>query len=275
MDDSKVRRAESHSHAGAVVEHRRFGGARLVRIMHPPHQHIAAHEHDWPVLAIYRLGAYRERAGDGEEAAFDGPSFVLQPSGAEHEDAIGASGLETLSLTFDPDWLSPQARALLPRTTHWRPGGAASMAARALADVWLSPRSEAAFMAATSAFVVNVFADDAPRVAAPSWGDRVVAQLTGDAPSTDVIAQRLALHPAWLARAYRAWRGEGMAETLRRKRVEQAALRLRGGASPLADIAADVGFCDQSHMNRAFRAVLGRTPLEVRREAALLTPLSA
>jgi AraC family transcriptional regulator len=275
LDDSKVSRAEAHSHAGAVVEHRRFGGARVVRIMHPPHQHIAAHDHDWPVLAIYRFGDYRERAGDGEEETFDGPSFVLQPSGAAHEDMIGASGLETLSLTFDPAWLSPQARAVLPRVTHWRPGGAASMAARELAQVWLSPRSEAELMAATSSFLVNAIADEAPRVVAPNWGGRALAELAGDAPSTDVIAQRLALHPAWLARAYRAWRGEGMAETVRRKRVEQAALRLRGGAAPLADIAADVGFCDQSHMNRAFRAVLGRTPLEVRREAALLAPLGA
>lgn len=149
------------------------------------------------------------------------------------------------------------------------------MAARELAQVWLSQRSEAELMAATSSFLVSAFADDAPRVVAPSWGGRALAELAGDAPSTDVIAQRLALHPAWLARAYRAWRGEGMAETVRRKRVEQAALRLRGGAAPLADIAADVGFCDQSHMNRAFRAVLGRTPLEVRREAALLAPLGA
>ena len=73
----------------------------------------------------------------------------------------------------------------------------------------------------------------------------------------------------------RAWRGEGIAETLRRRRVERAALRLRGGDAPLADIAAECGFCDQSHMNRAFRIVLGRTPLEVRREAVLLSALVA
>ena len=74
--------------------------------------------------------------------------------------------------------------------------------------------------------------------------------------------------------AYRAWRGEGLAETARRLRVERAALLLRGSDAPLADIALAAGFCDQSHMNRAFRAVLDRTPLDVRLETALLQPLA-
>jgi AraC family transcriptional regulator len=56
--------------------------------------------------------------------------------------------------------------------------------------------------------------------------------------------------------------------------VERAALLLRGGRAALAEVAVAAGFCDQSHMNRAFRAVLGRTPLEVRREAVLLGPLA-
>jgi transcriptional regulator GlxA family with amidase domain len=55
--------------------------------------------------------------------------------------------------------------------------------------------------------------------------------------------------------------------------VERAALMLRGSDAPLAQVALECGFCDQSHMNRVFGAVLGRTPLEVRREADLLAQL--
>ena len=94
-----------------------------------------------------------------------------------------------------------------------------------------------------------------------------------DAVPEGVVNDRFLPAPAWLARAYRAWRGEGMAETARRRRVERATLALREGAEPLAEIAVACGFADQSHMNRAFRAVLGRTPLEVRREAPLLAGL--
>lgn len=104
--------------------------------MHPPHQHIPAHGHDWPVLTLYRIGGYREVGEDGE-AHFDGPSVVFQPAGAAHADEIGASGLETWAMTFDPAWLSEGARVALPERTCWRPGGAVAAASRRLAEIWL------------------------------------------------------------------------------------------------------------------------------------------
>jgi AraC family transcriptional regulator len=64
----------------------------------------------------------------------------------------------------------------------------------------------------------------------------------------------------WLSRAYRCWRGEGLCEALRRRRVEAAAILLESSDKSLAEIAAAAGFCDQSHMNRAFKKHLGRTP---------------
>lgn len=275
LDDSKVTdlpvtRADTHDYEGAVVEHQRRSGAHVSRIMHPPGQCIAPHEHDWPVLTLYRLGSYRELAENGRSIVFDGPSVVFQPAGAAHADEIGESGLETLAMTFDPAWLRDDVRAMLPARTMWRPGGAMALAARALAQVWLDNDVEdAQLCASTAAFLARMFACDEPRPA-PAWAERVSADM-----STEEVARSLGLNAAWFARAYRAWRGEGLVETVRRLRVERAALLLRGGRDALADVAIASGFCDQSHMNRAFRAVLGRTPLEVRREAALLRPLAA
>jgi AraC family transcriptional regulator len=269
LDDSKVR--DCHGHTGAVVEHLRLSGAHIARIMHPPGQRIEPHGHDWPGLTLYRMGAYEELADDGATAALDGPSVVFQPPGAAHADQIGATGLETLTMTFDPDWLPDEVRRILPERTCWRPGGGLAAAARELADVWLSSGDEQAIRATTSRFLLSMFAgSDAP--VAPSWL-RSVDDALDQNEATAVIAQRVDRHPAWLARAYRTWRGEGMGEAVRRRRVEQATIKLRGSTAPLADIAAECGFCDQSHMNRAFRAVLGRTPLDVRREAPLLASL--
>ncbi len=275
LDDSKLTRARDHDYAGAVVDHLRLPGAHVSRIMHPPGQRIAAHGHDWPVLTLYRLGGYHEQAEDGRTIMFDGPSVVFQPAGAAHADEIGDSGLEMLGMTFDPAWLTCEARAALPTRTQWLLGGALTDAGRALAEAWLAPNAdEANVREQTSRFVVTAFTRVGPQPKAPAWGARVAAALNDERPSTQSLACAEALHPAWLARAYRAWRGEGMGETVRRRRVERAALMLRGGVAPLAEVALACGFCDQSHMNRAFRAVLGRTPLEVRREAALLAGLS-
>jgi AraC family transcriptional regulator len=169
-------------------------------------------------------------------------------------------------MSFDPAWLEPEARALLPDRSWSRAGGAAALGARKLASVWLQPRTnENDLRTATSRFLREALT--APRPNRPAWLDDVEASLEGD----DVAAPDL--HPAWLARAYRAWRGEGLAETARRRRVERAVQMLRVSTDPLAAVAADAGFCDQSHMNRCFNAVLGRTPLDVRREAGLLAAL--
>jgi AraC family transcriptional regulator len=274
LDESNVKRAAGHDYTGAVVEHLRVGGASVARIMHPPGQHIDAHEHDWPVLTLYRFGCYRERGDNNATILFDGPSVVFQPAGSAHADEIGESGLETLAMTFDPSWLTPEARAALPTRTRWAPGGRVAAAARGLADVWLSPEvQEAKLRVRTSAFMTAAFLREEKRPSAPAWAEALITTLEEAPRPTSTLARSLARTPAWVARAYRAWRGEGIAETLRRRRVERATLRLREGLSPLADVAAEFGFCDQSHMNRCFQAVLGRTPLEVRREAALLAPL--
>jgi transcriptional regulator GlxA family with amidase domain len=53
-------------------------------------------------------------------------------------------------------------------------------------------------------------------------------------------------------------------ETAARFRVERAARALRETDHACAYIAHEAGFCDQSHMNRTFRRLLGRAPSEVR-----------
>lgn len=263
LDDSKV---PESSYTGATVDIRQGSGAALSRIMHPPGQRIEPHRHDWPVLAIYRLGRYREEI-DGAATTFDGPSVVFHPANAGHADEIGEAGLETVSMSFDPAWLEADARALLPQRSWSRAGGGAALAARKLASIWLEPRvSDGDLAAATSRFILAALAAPQPR--RPIWLEAVETWLEGDRDDAPD------LHPAWLARAYRAWRGEGMAETARRRRVERAVGMLRANRESLAAIAAGAGFCDQSHMNRCFNAVLGRTPLEVRREARLLAAVA-
>src|SRR5690606_24202516 len=194
LDDAKVSEAPMSTalrdgHTGAVVEHRRLDGARLARVMHPPRQRIAPHEHDWPVLTLYRIGGYRE-VGESGEVEFDGPSVVFQPAGAAHADEIGAAGLETLAMTFDPDWLSPEARAALPERTCWRPGGAVAAASRKLAEVWLRGEASAREMsAATSRFLLAVFAE-AETLRRPAWADEAEAWLERE-ERTGAIAENL------------------------------------------------------------------------------------
>ncbi|HEY6922715.1 MAG TPA: helix-turn-helix domain-containing protein, partial [Steroidobacteraceae bacterium] len=80
------------------------------------------------------------------------------------------------------------------------------------------------------------------------------------------LARGACRHPSWLGSAYRQATGEGLQQTAARFRVERAARLLRESDQPYAGVAFEAGFCDQSHMNRTFRRLLGRSPATVRDE---------
>jgi len=247
---------------GLEIPLRRFGGAHAVRVVHPARQEISPHRHDWPYLLLPALGAYSEIC-DGRRIFIDGPAAVLQPARAMHANSIGEAGLETISIQFDPAWLG--RRMELGRMRCWL-GGPVALAARRLGAAWRSAAIPERILAARTAdFLEAALGRGSGQ--RPAWLPALRTALSeGEQAGTAALARRLGLNPAWLARAYRAAMGEGLHETSRRRRVERASTLLRGSDLPLAEIALASGFCDQSHMNRAFRALSGRTPLDVRKE---------
>ncbi|MFL6829004.1 MAG: helix-turn-helix domain-containing protein [Sphingomicrobium sp.] len=268
MDESKVE--QNATFKGFELELHRHSGARALRIVHPEAQIIDEHRHDWPYIGLFTAGRYRERY-DGGEAEMAGPCAVFHPAGRPHADLVGDEGLETLTVEFDFDWLRHHGfEGHFDRSRLWQ-GGAIAAAARRLAQTLGNARSsEAEIGRATSAFLQ--FAMTTEDRAAPQWVDEARRIVRAETTSTIELARRLSLHPAWLARAYRLAAGEGLHETSRRVRVERACRLIRLSGVALAEAAVAAGFCDQSHMSRCFRAVLGRTPLQVRRELSWSEP---
>jgi AraC family transcriptional regulator len=266
LDDSKVSRASNFN--GLEIQLHHFSGARVLRVVHPGEQRIEEHSHDWAYIGLYTAGRYRERY-DGGEADMSGPCAVLHPAGRPHADVVETEGLETLTIEFDPAWLRLHGfDGRLDRSLLWS-GGPVGLASRRLSRMLAATSANEAALGRATAQFLN-FALMAEPHAMPGWVDDVRERLGDDEPAgATAIARTLELHPAYLARAYRAAMGEGVAETRRRRRVEAASALLRHSPLPLAEIALAAGFCDQSHMNRCFSAVLGRTPLQVRRERQL------
>lgn len=245
---------------------RRFGGASGSRVSHMPGNVIDEHRHDWLNITIHLLGACDEEAETGS-FRLDGPSVTVLPAGSQHADRIGHRGLETIGLLIDPSWLGPDAASLSPdRPVNLR-GGTIGLAARRLAATWMNPDTEEAKLASATA----LFLEQARHVHPdnePSWLGRILRRVEDDPfASSEELARQMGLHPAWLTRAYRHAVGEGLSESIRRRRVERALHAIRFSATPLAQVAAKAGFCDQPHMNRCFQAALGLTPNRVRASA--------
>lgn len=248
----------------------------MVRVIHPPGQEISEHTHDWPFLMLPTCGEYVETF-DGGGTRIAGPSAVLHPPGHCHANCIGDYGMEAISIVFDASWIGGEAVALTDERPRLWIGGIVGAAARKLSRTWRDRRqSESEVAHSTASFLALALRYEGHPARRPRWLDDVLDLLQCDVlPTTAEIAARLNLHPAWLARAYRRATGEGLHETVRRRRVERAVVRLRATTAPLSEIALDAGFCDQSHMDRVFKSMLARTPGEVRAEQAALRALAA
>lgn len=146
------------------------------------------------------------------------------------------------------DELMRELRATIPRTlVHDR----AALAAHAF-ERWLEPLLS---RVDDETRLVNAIVDAAEhdlQIATP----RDLVERFG---LTERTLQRLALRrigltPRWL---------------IQRRRLQAAAYRLRTDPTvPIAEVALDSGYCDQSHFTREFRAVLGSTPAVYRRASS-------
>lgn len=241
---------------------RRFSGALVRRVVDKSRASIPEHAHDWPLLSIFVMGGYASRTELGE-TCIAGPSVVLYRAGAFHRNIAGPSGFEQIEIEFDPDWLGP-ARLPDAGVSQWI-GGPSGGEARRLAHLCSREPSADRFRAALRRFMAS--ASNATKRAPPSWVGSVVQRLHGNASlPVKRLAEEIARHPSWVGTAYRRATGERLQETAARFRVERAACLLRETDRPFAAVAAEAGFCDQSHMNRSFRRVLGRSPTEVRND---------
>jgi AraC-like DNA-binding protein len=233
-------------------------GVTVRRVMDRSDALVPEHAHDWPVLSIFVLGGYLNQTEAGEQW-IDSPSAVLYRAGAPHRNTASSVGFEQIEIEFDPRWLGEAHLPSAP-VSHWI-GGRASVLAQCLAQ-YCAAEITADRIRAAIRRLLQIRSNQASH--AP-WIDAVSRRLRQD-PSLRVhqLAGEVGRHPSWLGSAYRRATGEGLMAAAARFRVEHASRLLRETDQPYACIALEAGFCDQSHMNRSFRRVVGRAPTAVR-----------
>jgi AraC-like DNA-binding protein len=240
----------------------RFTGASVRRVIDRANARVPTHAHDWPVVSLFVIGAYTNHTDLGE-LAISSPSAILYRAGAAHRNEVSAAGFEQIEIEFDPAWLGCGNRPGAP-VQRWI-GGRSGALARSLAQECNAGLSEERLRADLRR-LIEAGAGDSQHAPAP-WVGLIGRRLQADPAATVAgLAKEIGRHPSWLGAAYALRKGESILDTAARIRVERAARLLRETDVALAWVASDAGFCDQSHMNRTFRRVLGRTPSAVRRD---------
>ena len=83
-------------------------------------------------------------------------------------------------------------------------------------------------------------------------------------PKIGDLASSLNIHRSQLSRLFKKQTGQTFAAFVRSVRIQRAMKLLQETSMPLAEIAFECGFSDQSHFSRSFRTVTKRTPSEIR-----------
>jgi AraC-like DNA-binding protein len=134
--------------------------------------------------------------------------------------------------------------------------------ARALDPAAIADLDDRALVAAMERFLVE---REPVRDAGAELATRIVETVHGDPriARTAELAARFDLSPRTLERLFRRHVGVSPKWVIRRYRVHEACERAKTGTVPdWAALAAELGYFDQSHFIRDFKAQVGRTPAE-------------
>lgn len=206
---------------------------------------LARHRHNVPFAALVLDGSYEECGDAGRFTAVAGDVLIHRAFEA-HRDSVARSGVRILNLAY------PTSLNAAPRWRVRDPDAIARMAERDL-------QSAMAMLTETAI----------PHAAANmDWPDMLAADLRNLGRfSLSAWAETHGLSPESVSRGFRAAFGIAPQCYRAEARARAAIVEVMEHDSPLAAVAADLGFSDQAHMTRAVRAMSGITPSSWRRSA--------
>jgi AraC family transcriptional regulator len=253
------------------IRRRAFDGIRLTEGTHPAGSVIPWHTHDGPTICLVLRGAFVEYS-TGVALDCRPSSLKFTPAGQRHWNRFQAAEVRGLLIEIDPARATALQRfeAALARSLQLRGGPELTLARRLYSEFrTMDSAAELAIEGLLLEMLALVARSRGPEARdLPAWVRRahelVAARLPGQA-SLAAVAAEVGVHPATLARGFRRAYGCSLGEMQRRIRLDFAATQLVATTRPLADIAQEAGFFDQSHFTNAFRRALGSSPLRYRK----------
>ena len=250
---------------GVVIRSASVNGFTVGELAFSPGYVQQEFEPDLPYLAVLVEGAMRKSLRGGMDVATGGG--LTMPAGARHGARFGRQGARVVIVKVC-DERSPAARSL-DRLVELRAPALGWLARRLSVELHAS---DTAAPLAIEGLALELLAG-ATREAgrrpepAPAWllsADELLRARIGDCVRLSELAAELGVEPVRLARAFRTHLGVSVGEYGRRLRIEWAASQLEAGDRPVAEIAVEAGFADQSHFTRLFKRYVGTTPARFR-----------
>jgi len=226
-------------------------------------------EPELPYLAIVLDGAL-VKSFQRRSRELAGGTAITIPAGAAHSARFGRAGARIVLVTF-----AREDEAAVDRIAELRERELVWLAWRLAAEL---RAADAAAPLAAEGLALELLAAttrekerDRERRRPPAWlasAEELLRARVREKVTLGELAQTAGVHPAHLARAFRTHYGSSVGEYGRRLRLAWAAAELARGERPLAEIAVEAGFADQSHFTRVFKRHVGSTPAQYREQTS-------
>lgn len=241
----------------------------LSEVRHRVARAVEPHEHEAAYFSLLLDGAYRERGNDFD-ITYEPYTLVFHSAGTVHEDEM-FSPSRFFAVNLLQRWEKVIAELGGARSHVFELNGGE--------PVWLVLRLYREFLSRADhadpaieslvyelcAYVAQHSTED---LREPGWlgqVDSIVGERFRDPLDLVAVAAVAGVHAAHLCRTYRRFRGRTISDALLGMRVQHVCRRLVESDDTLAEIAAESGFTDQSHMSRIFKRLTGYAPGEHRR----------
>lgn len=237
-----------------------LGGARVVERSYARGS-SPRHAHRHPTFCWVVAGSFEQRR-DGCSYTCEPGSLLYYPGHAAHREVFARPGTRCLIVELEEPWLVAHHVALPAAPRLGGRDALSLLARRAYAEYRFG---DEVTPLAVEGILLELLAglQRASRPQAPDGlrrAEEFVRAHYRESIGLSAVAAAAGLRPTHLATAFRRRYGHSIGELVRELRVEWVALALSRGRRPLAELALEAGFADQSHLTRTFRRLLGTTP---------------
>lgn len=249
-----------------------FGGLRFEEIRYEAGLAFSLHSHGHAFFDLNLSGCVEERC-HGERRLRTPSSLAYLPIGEPHATRQDDDGW-TFQIVVPPDWLeavregSPFEEEVVLVERQWPTWAAYRLFAEFKRRDDLTPLVIEDLL---QGLLLGTLRDSSGAGERPGWLGVAEAYLRDhflDSITPEAVGRAAGVHPAYLMRTFRRHYRRTLGEFVRELRIAYAC-RLLAGPVSLAEVAVTVGFADQSHLHRTFRAYMGMTPREYRKVVPL------